>query len=133
MLRLLSFLCFILGGLALFICGARTIEPWCTAPDWNQNNIQNKGSKNESTKQNQQPPDNITITLQSVKPDNKSDTAENERENKPWYSLGWWKKFFCESKIGDLAVAYFTYCLVVVGAFETWDVLSKLEFFNGPI
>lgn len=47
--------------------------------------------------------------------------GEAVREGKRWYQYGWWNKFICYLKVGDFFVAFFTYCLVAVGAFAMWS------------
>jgi hypothetical protein len=98
MLRLLAFLSFILGGLAAFIYVAHTIEPWCSAPNRNQDNEQYQERNGEAAKQNQQPAYNRQ-TLQQVKSDDEDKTAENESNSQPWYARGWWKHFFAKPKL----------------------------------
>jgi hypothetical protein len=51
-------------------------------------------------------------------------TSDNHQ---PWYGIGWWKKFFCEMKVGDIAIAYFTFCLVVVGGFQAYWMARTLK------
>jgi hypothetical protein len=45
-------------------------------------------------------------------------------------SLRWWGKFICEIKATDVVIAFFTYCLVVVGIFQAYrssHTLMSLE------
>ena len=50
----------------------------------------------------------------------KGDKADSKSEPYNYQSNGnkWISKFFCEAKIGDVAIAFFTYCLVIVGGLQ---------------
>jgi len=113
------FVALIVGFALLLIVGTVSIEPSCSA---------------EINRAEQQPPerdsghqpapesptgevvraqDSAQITPQQSKPS--SDLHEVH-----WYEKGWWKRLLCETKIGDLLLIYFTYCLVVVGGFQAY-------------
>jgi hypothetical protein len=69
----------------------------------------------------------LTSILQFKQSSDKNTEAKREQKYKRWYDSGWWKHFFCEAKIGDVAIAYFTYCLVVVGAFQAWWLKRSVD------
>ncbi len=45
-------------------------------------------------------------------------------------SYGWWEKFICESTMGDLAIAYLLYCLVIIGVFRTCEQASETRILH---
>jgi hypothetical protein len=49
----------------------------------------------------------------SDKTDSKNEAGDHRTDAYKWIS-----KFFCEAKIGDIAIAFFTYCLVIVGGLQ---------------
>src|SRR5207302_1733744 len=98
----------ILGGLGTAIWAIRTIEPWCAEPlipnpDWSQNADPTQSTEANAGTQNKK---SVSVNLAALNPPNPEEKSTKHYSvgEKPWYSSGWWKKFFCESKIGDLAV-----------------------------
>lgn len=53
--------------------------------------------------------------------------AQIEKQHTNEDHRSWWNKFLCDFKIGDFAIGFFTYCLVVVGYFtmQSADVNTK--------
>jgi hypothetical protein len=126
MLRTILFLALTIGGLLFAVIGLRAIEPWCSlpepkfSPDREQYQGQTGSGDRKSADQNARAPKPHFGALYLIETETQTPESGGQNSQNPWYSLGWWKKFFCEMKIGDAAVAYFTYCLVVVGAFQAW-------------
>jgi hypothetical protein len=88
----------ILGGLALVVYGAQWVEPACA-------------SRSENGERR---PIGIAPAPDPAAPAELGRRADGATA---WYQRDWWVSFICDMKIGDVAIAYFTYCLVVVGVF----------------
>jgi hypothetical protein len=128
MLRTATFLAIVIGGLLLGICWLRIIEPFCTLedqplslrPDWQEQVGKAYLQKAQPSTHHQYAAHVGPSVIQQIQVIQENPKGKNTENQKPWYGAGWWKKFFCEMKAGDAAVAYFTFCLVVVGAFQAW-------------
>ena len=116
------FLAFILGGLAIGVAFIWFIEPSCSADERldSAESLQVNGAEYDQYSLGP----NIVVSLDSPRPAKKQHETTTPGEKKRWYEQGWLKKFFCEMKVGDALLAYFTFCLVVVGGFQSyylWD------------
>jgi hypothetical protein len=67
----------------------------------------------ESTQPADQDYSNLSILI-NPQPAAQRDTRPNERQSQ-WQQESWWGKFWCDIKASDVAVAFFTYALFVVG------------------
>jgi hypothetical protein len=120
-----TFLAFVLLGLGAFVYFLIWVEPNCTeAPErlqlqhWTKNH-------GEATYQHQNRaetnPDRPTYGFPAVKlvlTETKNSKTTQSEYYPHWEPTGWWKKFFCDAKITDVALTFFTYCLIIVGAFQ---------------
>ena len=125
-----------IGAVVVILLMAFWIRPLCSAESENFYALQiqqlqpvrTEERAKRSAQQTRAPNENKKSTKESTAPTEifkakiEQKKAEEIQEGKNWYEYGWWKKFLCELKIGDVAIGFFTYCLVVVGAFTMWVV-----------
>jgi hypothetical protein len=121
------FLFFVLAGFACFLAFLLWIEPNCRhSPGEFQIDSQNWTKDNSETSYQEQYPSaqthysatNFFPIINPALAEAGSYEADNNPNSAYWNPTGWWQKFFCEAKVTDVALAFFTYCLIVVGGFQ---------------
>ena len=60
----------------------------------------------------------LPFILQFIEAKAQQDERDTELQNQSKKGLSWATKFVCDAKIGDVAIAFFTWCLVIVGALQ---------------
>jgi hypothetical protein len=71
--------------------------------------------------------------VQLSKAENQKGKAEDAEGSNERPHEAWWKKFFCDLKVSDVAISYFTFCLVVVGVFQALYLLKALKIPAWPL
>jgi hypothetical protein len=120
------FLALILGGLGITVLGIVAIAPVCSLEQAPKQERQNSGVGKRSPDSNQHSPSHPTPSLYFAHAI-ENPTQTSHQTTPPNEGTGWWGKFFCDMKIGDAALVYFTYCLVVAGAFQAFYVLRTVQ------
>lgn len=134
-LLILSAFCLLVASIVLWI------EPLCskedsyelivqqTQPHWTKNYTKYSGHESGGSNENNKTTNPLVLANESQSKI-QDDKIHGEKENKHWYYREWWKKFFCELKIGDFAIGFFTFCLVIVGGFQAywmWRTLATAD------
>ncbi len=146
------FVVFILGGLLITGALVRQIEPTCSArvsarkQNGGEQKSQDGRIEQQAARTNEHAPENLAFPFEPKNPIQHTATPETHAEPARWYQRAWWEGFFCDLKISDVAIGYFTYCLVVVGAFQAfwmWRTanlaersmldLERAHLFGGPM
>jgi hypothetical protein len=60
----------------------------------------------------------LPFILQFIEAKAQQDKRDAELPHQSKKSPSWISKFFCDAKVGDVAIAFFTWCLVIVGALQ---------------
>lgn len=139
------FLAVIFGGLIAFaacVVGIRdacdpdsNIEVHQPQPNWGKGDKEDADQRTHAAQEN----GDTTQAAPGLNPaDAPTQASKPDSKKSKWEKESWWGKFFCEMKLTDIAIAFFTYCLVVVGAFQikrTEYVMRESErahVFAGP-
>lgn len=60
----------------------------------------------------------LPFILRFIEAKAQQDERDTELQNQSKKGPSWTTKFLCDAKIGDVAIAFFTWCLVIVGALQ---------------
>lgn len=125
---ILLFLAFIFSGLILCILLINNAGLICK-PEQQRIEYQGQGEGKQSNTSNKngESSGNIILSFKLTQSESQQEKAQQTADKKGWFQEGWWNKFFCELKISDVAIVFFTYCLVVVGAFQAWYLLRTMR------
>jgi hypothetical protein len=122
-----AFLFFVILGLVAFVSFFRWVESVCHEPRASPSLESEYRAKNDSKTTEQhhggtdadQHHSNRSFSIVKAAFAETKKREANQNANTPyWEPSGWWKKFFCDAKITDVVLAFFTYCLIVVGGFQ---------------
>lgn len=64
------------------------------------------------------------MPLDVLQPDKKTEETSQQGKQKNHEPESWAGKFFCEAKAADIALVFFTWCLVVVTGYLAWATLK---------
>jgi hypothetical protein len=77
----------------------------------------------------------LPFVLQFIEARDQQDKRDAELRNQNKKGPYWITKFFCDAKIGDIAIAFFTWCLVIVGGLQAQrlrQTISTMEQTERP-
>jgi len=122
-----AFVGFVLVGFALFVGYLIWVEPHCSeisspsnieSQHRTKNDRKATGQNVESTNADHKSAAYSLAIIKTVLAESENAEAQSGTDHANWKPMGWWKKFLCDAKITDVALAFFTYCLIVVGGFQ---------------
>lgn len=121
MKAILLFAALILGGLTALILAIILIEPSCSGEIEGGNKEPNRGQQQQHGPNEYKGSSNqIATAICALDTKAEKNESAHTKGSHDWYEKGWWKKFLCDAKVGDFLLVYFTYCLVIVGAFQSF-------------
>ncbi|MBC7469782.1 MAG: hypothetical protein H7322_10690 [Ramlibacter sp.] len=123
------FVVWVITGLCIILYGLNSLERSCRLEEKELTNYHGQAEiKQTQTRKGRGTSTNefaASFELRQAPPQEGQKQPPEAKEGTP-PALAWWDHFRCDLKVGDAALVFFTYCLVVVGAFQAFFLRKSI-------